>query len=85
MLDSTYDIIGNSKKELKNRARLCSSKEILGSNVMSTFGATIKNYTRLGFLYRYCMFLHKMLEIKLKNNVHMWDFSIPISIRTSIY
>lgn len=26
MLDSTYDIIGNSKKDVKNRARLCSTK-----------------------------------------------------------
>ena len=35
MLDSNYDIIGNSKKDVKNRARLCSikyqlTKEILG-------------------------------------------------------
>ena len=35
MLDSNYDIIGNSKREVKNRARLCSTKyqrtkEILG-------------------------------------------------------
>ena len=35
MLDSTYDIIGNTKKDVKNRARLCSTKyqktkEILG-------------------------------------------------------
>lgn len=26
MLDSTYDIIGNTKKDVKNRARLCSTK-----------------------------------------------------------
>lgn len=35
MLDSTYDIIGNSRKEVKNRAKLCSTKyqrtrEVLG-------------------------------------------------------